>query len=225
MKKAQNKKVASRSAPTSRKVIGVIALAGLFACGLFVGMGVHQLPRVHHNVIRMSAATCDSIARTIAGATDAKLVEELNDTYRDNCAGRVIEHISEPVASDTGNDNDARPVATCARIEQLLSNRLRPEEFDESWAHISNAETYARLVETGCAENADKYRALALREIQIAMALDPVDEMDEDQIEDVIDVYKKIQMQAAAQQMIDKLQKISEPTIDFILKLEKILED
>ena len=53
----------------------------------------------------------------------------------------------------------------------------------------------------------------------------PIESMSDYQIEDVVDTYKKAKMQAAAQQVIDKLQQASEPAIDLILKLEKILED
>ena len=53
----------------------------------------------------------------------------------------------------------------------------------------------------------------------------PVEDMSESDVENVVDVYKKVKMQAAAQQVIDTLQKASEPTIDFILKLEKIINE
>ena len=81
------------------------------------------------------------------------------------------------------------------------------------------------MAERGCPENADKYRALAAREIEITTALEPVEYMPESRVENVIDVYKKVKMRAAAQQVIDTLQKVSEPTIDFILKLEKIVNE
>ena len=159
----------------ARKAWGIVALVGLFVCGVFVGAGMHTS--------RMT-----------------------------------------PVAANATIEMDA-PIATCVRIEQLLGARLNSEDDTEYDAHLENAEIYARMSENGCAENIDKYRALAAREIQIATALLPVDEMDESGVEDVVDVYKKIQMQAAAQQVINKLQKMTDPAIDFILKLEKIIDE
>ena len=189
MKKTQAKKVQSKKTtasvcvvPTSRKVWGVIALAGLFACGYILG-GIMATPD------RAQQAT--------------------------EC----------PTAQDMTVVENPAPIATCTRIEQLLEQQLTPEDSQGYEKHLYNAETYNRLADNGCAEHSDKYRALAVRETQIAVALIPIEYMSDDQIEDVVDSYKKAKMQAAAQQVIDKLQQASEPAIDFILKLEKILED
>lgn len=187
MKKATTKKVQSKktaaaapgcTVPASRKVWGVIALAGLFACGYILG-GIMAKP---------DKVQCPA-------------VQEMT----------VVE---KPT-----------PIATCTRIEQLLEQQLTPEDSQGYEKHLYNAETYNRLADNGCAEHGDKYRAMAVRETQIAVALIPIESMSDDQIEDVVDTYKKAKMQAAAQQVIDKLQQASEPAIDFILKLEKILED
>ncbi len=176
MKKTSNiKQNHETTVSAARKAWGIVALVGLFVCGVFVGAGMHT------------------------------------------------SHTA-PVAVNTTIEMDA-PIATCERIEQLLRPQLYSEENDDAYVHLSNANTYARLAEHGCPENVDKYRALAAREIQIATALLPVDEMDESGVEGVVDVYKKIQMQAAAQQVINKLQKMTDPAIDFILKLEKIIDE
>ncbi len=185
MKKTQSKKVQSKKTtvsacvvPASRKVWGVIALAGLFACGYILG-GIMAKP---------DKVQCPA-------------VQEMT----------VVENPT--------------PIATCTRIEQLLEQQLTPEDSQGYEKHLYNAETYNRLADNGCAEHSDKYRAMAVRETQIAVALMPVEYMSDVEIEDVVDTYKKAKMQAAAQQVIDKLQQASEPAIDFILKLEKILED
>lgn len=191
MKKVQSKKTQSKKAvaaapvctvPASRKVWGVIALAGLFACGYILG-GIMAKP--------------DNAQR----ATECPSVQEMT----------IVEN--------------PEPIATCTRIEQLLEQQLTPEDSQGYEKHLYNAEIYNRLADNGCAEHSDKYRAMAVRETQIAVALMPVEEMSEYDVEEVVDTYKKAKMQAAAQQVIDKLQQASEPAIDFILKLEKILED
>ncbi|MDO5012364.1 MAG: hypothetical protein Q4E56_02510 [Pseudomonadota bacterium] len=191
MKKATTKKVQSKKSvasapvctvPASRKVWGVIALAGLFACGYILG-GIMATPDK-----AQQAAECTT-------ASEMTVVE------------------------------NPAPIATCTRIEQLLEQQLTPEDSQGYEKHMYNAETYNRLADNGCAEHSDKYRAMAVRETQIAVALMPVENMSEYEVEDIVDTYKKAKMQAAAQQVIDKLQQASEPAIDFILKLENILED
>ena len=138
---------------------------------------------------------------------------------------RAQQALECPAAQDITIVENPAPIATCTRIEQLLEQQLTPEDSQGYEKHLYNAETYNRLADNGCAEHSDKYRALAVRETQIAVALMPIESMSDYQIEDVVDTYKKAKMQAAAQQVIDKLQQASEPAIDLILKLEKILED
>ncbi len=211
--------------PTSRKVWGVLALAGLFTCGVFIGttLNNNRTLDADSRVIEFSETACSDIIGKIRDATDADLLEELKDVYNDNCAGRVIP--VKPVVSQNDTDVDDTSVSTCERIEQLLQWRLSSERTSDPDAHLNNADTYARLAERGCPENVDKYRAMAAREIEIATALQPVEYMDDRDVANVVEVYKKVKMQAAAQQVIDTLQKVSEPTIDFILKLEKIVNE
>lgn len=224
MKKTSTTKYET-AVPTSRKVWGVLALAGLFTCGVFIGttLNNNRTPDTDSRVIEFSEIACSDIVGKIRDTTDADLLEELKDVYNDNCAGRVI-HV-KPVVSQNDTDADDTSVSTCERIEQLLRQQLYSEENNDAYFHLSNANTYARLAERGCQENADKYRALAASEIEITTALQPVEDMSESSVENVVDVYKKVKMQAAAQQVIDTLQKVSEPTIDFILKLEKIVNE
>lgn len=287
MKKTLNEKTVN-SIPVSRKVLGVVALVGLFACGVFIGttLNNNHAPSSDDKVIKFSEHDCYSLINKMTSTDDADMVEILKEVYNDNCANRII--YTEPVTVPDNADDEPGDVTTCERIEQLLAQRLVPEE-DSNWDnHLNNANIYARLAERGCPENVDKYRALAAREIElanepgceqierllaqklipeedgnpdshlnnaniyarlarlaerscpeivdkyralaareieIATALIPVEEMSEPEVENVVDVYKKVKMQAAAQQVIDTLQKASEPTIDFILKLEKIINE
>lgn len=211
--------------PTSRKVLGALALVGLFTCGVFVGttLNDNRVPNADGRIIAFSESDCYAIINKIKVATDADLLEELKDIYNDNCANRII--YTEPVTVPDDADDEPGDVTTCERIEQLLAQQLYSEKDSSPYSHLNNANIYARLAERGCPENVDKYRVLAAREIEITTALQPVEEMHESEVADVVDVYKKVKMQAAAQQVIDTLQKVSEPTIDFILKLEKIVNE
>ena len=224
MKKTLNEKTVN-SIPVSRKALGVVALVGLFACGVFVGatLNNNRAPSSDDKVIKFSEQDCYSLINKMTTTNDADMVEKLKEVYNDNCANRII--YTEPVTVPDDADDKSGDVTTCERIEQLLSQQLYSEKDGREYAHLDNAHTYARLAERGCPENVDKYRALAAREIEIATALIPVEDMSESDVEDVVDVYKKVKMQAAAQQVIDTLQKASEPTIDFILKLEKIINE
>lgn len=224
MKKTLNEKTVN-SIPVSRKILGVVALVGLFACGVFVGatLNNNRAPSSDDKVIKFSEHDCYSLINKMTSTNDADMVEKLKEVYNDNCANRII--YTETVTVPDDADDEPGDVTTCERIEQLLAQQLAPEEYGDPRAHLSNANTYARLAERGCPENVDKYRALAAREIEITTALQPVEEMRESDVADVVDVYKKVKMQAAAQQVIDTLQKASEPTIDFILKLEKIINE
>lgn len=224
MKKTLNEKTVN-SIPVSRKVLGVVALVGLFACGVFIGatLNNNRAPSSDDKVIKFSEGDCYSLIFKMKSTNDANMVEKLKEVYDDNCANRII--YTKPVTAQDDADDALGDVATCERIEQLLERNLEPEEDGDPRAHLNNANIYARLAERGCPENVDKYRALAAREIEITTALQPVEEMHESEVTDVVDVYKKVKMQAAAQQVIDTLQKASEPTIDFILKLEKIINE
>lgn len=224
MKKTLNEKTVN-SIPVSRKVLGVVALVGLFACGVFIGatFNNNHAPSSDDKVIKFSEHDCYSLINKMTSTNDADMVEKLKEVYNDNCANRII--YTEPATVPDDADDESGDVTTCERIEQLLAQQLIPEEISDPDSHLSNANIYARLAERGCPENVDKYRALAAREIEITTALQPVEEMPESDVADVVDVYKKVKMQAAAQQVIDTLQKASEPTIDFILKLEKIINE
>lgn len=224
MKKTLNEKTVN-SIPVSRKVLGVVALVGLFACGVFIGatLNNNHAPSSDDKVIKFSEQDCYSLINKMTSTNDADMVEKLKEVYNDNCANRII--YTEPVTVPDDADDEPGDVTTCERIEQLLAQQLIPEEDSNPDSHLSNANIYVRLAERGCPENVDKYRALAAREIEIATALQPVEYMPEPDVENVVDVYKKVKMQAAAQQVIDTLQKASEPTIDFILKLEKIINE
>lgn len=227
MKKTLNEKTVN-SIPVSRKVLGVVALVGLFACGVFVGatLNNNHAPSSDDKVIKFSEHDCYSLINKMTSTNDADMVEKLKEVYNDNCANRII--YTEPVTVPDDVDDEPGYVMTCEQIVQLLERELIPEEDSNPDSHLSNANIYARvaeLAERGCPELVDKYRALAAREIEITTALQPVEYMPEPDVENVVDVYKKVKMQAAAQQVIDTLQKASEPTIDFILKLEKIINE
>lgn len=130
--------------------------------------------------------------------------------------------------NDKTNDGNVN-MSTCAQIERVLMPELKCVDGYEICGnpdtHINNAKIYANLSERGCAENSQKYKELAKQELEIARALND-DNLDDkrDSIE-IVETYKRLQMQAEAERMIEKAKKLTNPAIDFIMELEKIIEE
>lgn len=122
------------------------------------------------------------------------------------------------------NANDT----TCEQIESLLHERLNDCDLDESKCRVNRAQIYANMSERGCVQNSEKYKDLAKQELEIARALtdDSIRYSDEQQEAiKMVETYKRLQMQAEAAKMIEKAKKLTNPAIDFIIQLEKIIEE
>lgn len=196
MKKNQNTKQTNRVATnsagvsTAHKVWGIIALAGLFACGLCLGWALRP------------CATC---------------------TMDDLSQGGFVEVIQMPAQTPEQESGTIQP--TCQVIENILIRELRSEESSYYIDHLSNAHVYSKISDHGCAEKADMYKALALREINIATALQEEEDMSREATEIVIDTYKKLDMQREAQAFLNKIQQLTDPAIEFILKMDKVINE
>lgn len=209
------------------RIWGAVALAGLFSCGLFLGLAYGGNGAVRN---QLSAQQCDVIANEIisitqrgANADDAKTLQELNDAYSAGCAGRLV--VIERTSVVPVSENHPEIMATCVRIEQLLKDRLYPESEPEYWKHLQNADTYSTLADRGCADNAEMYKTLALRELEIATALQPTEDMQVGDAEIVIDTFKKLDMQREAQDFLNKIEQLIDPATEFILKMEQIINE
>jgi len=120
--------------------------------------------------------------------------------------------------------------STCGEIERVLTMKLRCRGKYETCFdvddHVRNAQIYANLSERGCAENSEKYKELAAQELEIARALtdDNVSE-NKNEATEMVETYKRLHMQQEAAKMLDKAKKLTNPAIDFIIQLEKIIEE
>ena len=112
---------------------------------------------------------------------------------------------------------------TCEQIESLLLGQL-PYAGGDSEDRIMRAKIYANLSERGCAENSQKYIDLAKQELEIARALED-DEFDNKETIEVVETYKRLNMQAAAEEIFETAKKLTNPAIDFILEVEKIINE
>lgn len=114
---------------------------------------------------------------------------------------------------------------TCQQIEASLLNRLPYGGYDAgAEARIERAKIYANLSERGCPENSQKYVDLAKAELDIARALED-DKFDNEETIEVVETYKRLDMQAAAEEIFETAKKLTNPAIDFILEVEKIINE
>lgn len=232
----------------AQKIWGVIALAGLFACGWMVGSSINNWRSngavaaetnpapVATNAQSKDTETCALIESMLESELipedDMRIwahqenIEIYNRLIVAGCPENVEKYrarIARENAIVAALDGRVDNASTCERIERQLSNRIYFGDVDSN-AHIDNAKVYAVLAERGCPENSDKYIALAKQELELARALEDDNFSDSETI-DVVETYKRLNMQAAAEDILDKVKKLTNPAIDFILQVEKIIKE
>lgn len=242
-----NKKNVRVEHSTSQRIWGVLALTGLFVCGLMVGWGLNQ---GHANKVAQSkvatnpAPVVEPQQKETCAIIEDLLLERLNpvdsqevgaheyniDVYEklvmNGCSENQMKYHKaavrerEIVAALATTVNAQQ---TCEQIETLLLEQL-PEANSYSWTRINRAKIYANLSERGCAENSAKYVDLAKQELEIARALED-DRFDSDETIEVVETYKRLNMQAAAEEIFETAKKLTNPAIDFILEVEKIINE
>lgn len=114
---------------------------------------------------------------------------------------------------------------TCGKIEESLDARLPYVDAGSSAeTHIERAKIYAIMAEKGCPENSGKYVASAKQELEIARAVQD-DKFDEQETLEVVETYKRLKMQQDAEEIFNKAKKLTNPAIDFIMQVEKIINE
>ena len=212
-----------------QRILSVVALIGLVACGVMIGVAISK--KKHNTVpqdagMHMTEWNCrDIINRMTASDTSAEQLAELNKIYNDNCAGRVFD---KPVVKDEVKDvavqeEGGQLKETCLVVEEALLESLPfAENYPET--RIERAKIYANLSERGCPENSAKYVEKAKQELAVARALED-DKFDERETVEVVETYKRLNMQAAAEEIFETAKKLTEPAIDFIIQVEKIINE
>ena len=149
------------------------------------------------------------------------------------CGVMVVLGLSDNKANtQPTNEQNTEPTApipleqkTCTLIEESLLVRLpNGDEFATVDNRIVRAQIYANLSERGCTENSQKFYELAKQELEIARALSD-DEFSQNETFEVIETYKRLNMQAAAEEIFETAKKLTNPAIDFILAVEKIINE
>ncbi len=229
----------------SQIVFGWLAFIALFVCGVMVGIGWSDknvkpdsgLVQVVQNEqsqketctvieeIQLRWLTDESSDDVHAHQANLRIYETL---FQHGCPENqakyrtAIAREMEIISALNGQQN---PKSTCQQIEASLLGRL-PHGGAElnSDERIERAKIYANLSERGCSENSQKYVALAQQELEIARALTD-DEFNQSETIEVVETYKRLNMQAAAQEIFETAKKLTNPAIDFILEVEKIINE
>jgi hypothetical protein len=206
-------------------IYGIIGLVALFLVGGMLGYIANGI--THTNKSVMTEQQCNTLSGKITNAVQwgkYDELEKLNKIFSENCNDRNFD-VPEQKAEE---EKTAKlPSVTCEAVEKLLLKRLN--DFDEdttfSEPHIERAKIYANLSERGCAKNTNVYKDLAKKEIDIARALNDDSLENEQEATEMVETYKRLQMQAVAEKMLEKAKKLTNPAIDFIIQLEKIIEE
>ena len=198
---------------------GIIALAALFGCGIMLGIGLNT-DKQQKVESAFSEWQCSELRSNIAKNMypNVEVLEQMYEIYNENCAGRVFER---PVQSQPEEKLESKK--PCEQVEILLLERLWPANGDAE-DRIDRAKVYAQVSERGCPENSQKYENLAKQELEIARALAD-DHLSEDETIEVVETYKRLNMQAAAEEILETAKKLTNPAIDFILEVEKIINE
>ncbi len=141
--------------------------------------------------------------------------EQNKQKYRDAISREM--QIIESMTGESANKS------SCEVIEASVLSQL-PYADNYADSRIERAKIYANLSERGCPGNSEKYVELAKQELAIARALRDDEFSEEDTIE-VVETYKRLNMQAMAEEVFETAKKLTNPAIDFILQVEKIINE
>ncbi|MDW3024095.1 MAG: hypothetical protein R8N50_00165 [Alphaproteobacteria bacterium] len=248
MKKIQNQKIYKCVHTRGQKIRGWLALIMLFICGLMVGVSISDRKTEQQESTLVQAV--QEIQQTQQKETCAVIEEIQLRWLNDENSGNIVDHQANVRVYETlfqhgcdenkdkyraaivremaiidalGGQQSAK--STCEQIEASLLERL-PYGGTEANAddRIDRAKIYANLSERGCAENSAKYVELAKQELEIARALED-DEFTNHETIEVVETYKRLNMQAAAEEIFETAKKLTNPAIDFILEVEKIINE
>lgn len=140
---------------------------------------------------------------------------------------RVVNNKSKKSFDDFDDsvEYEYEEVEPCVVIEKTLRERIQ-EWCSNANCHLNNAEIYSKMAEDGCPGNKEVNTKKALDELQIAEGV-RIDEREigNNEIRTTVNTYKKLQMQNEAKKYLNKVEKLVNPGIDFILELQRVIEE
>ena len=243
------------TATTKHKIMSAVALAGLFACGVILGALIWGVAPARDAIAEEEnpTAVVNPLPEEPCAALEILISKDLIPDDKINSSNDAYDHarqagLYENLAANGCPDNKEM-YSQKAKYHMEIAQGLNPYEYGVStdarvcekieqelkrWLcincdgvdrHLDNATTYAKLAERGCAENRGDYKQKALAEIEIATALSDAEKMSNNQVREVVETYKKLEMQEQARQIINKIQLLTDPAIDFIIQMQKIIEE
>ncbi len=281
VKSTKSKQVMVVHSPAQR-FWGMLALAGLFVCGIMVGFGLNEpasepvtipvaenlllspenisfddvaLGGVYEKYVRVSAPAPVKILaiRQSKDMSEMSVDTDCTDVELDNASEGCVMTIkyapitevysgknvliidwmsADGVVHNTGvgveysaQKRIINPDRICEHVENAMLERL-PDEYEGMMYddRILRAQVYANLSERGCPENVEFYVKKAEQELAIARALTD-DEFTDIEKAEVSETYKRLNMQAVADEIFDTARKLTNPAIDFVLEVEKVINE
>lgn len=219
-------------------IYGIIGMFGILLCGIAVGFIINGSSRINTSSM-MSEKQCQDLSARIINAADnnnPELLRQLNEIFSENCNNRRfgkphVKPVKNTVVKPVQMHQD---VNVCNRIERVWLDRLNELEIQndevvvgepDAQFYINRAKIYANLADRGCKENLEVYKELAKKDLEVARALNQDRLDDRREATEMVETYKRLQMQNEAAKMIEKAKKLTNPAIDFIIQLEKIIEE
>ena len=227
-----------------KRIWGILAFTALFVCGVMVGLGWNGF------VAPKQVETKVAEPQPVCVTTENILKEQLNpaesssyDAHMSNaliyeklwkfgCPENATKHrnamideeqIAKALRQEIVEYNGEN--AACEQIEAYWLGRLPDiNEYSGANERIERAKIFSILAERGCPGNANQYIAMAEKELEVARALK---EKFFDQYEtvEVVETYKRLGLEQAATEIFETAKKLTNPTIDFILEVEKIIKE
>ena len=248
----ENKKIVKEKVYTysrRQRILAWLVLIGIFVCGMMAGAFIWQTKTAYtpDSAVQAESSACQMrenalLAQVNYGIDDADLRWATN-AHRHNAdiydrlakwgCNENIEKYKEMRDAEFATFDVLRKIwdenivddSPCAIIEKNLLSNIQPCE-DSPRCHLENAEIYSKMAEDGCTENRQKYAQKALDELKIADGVRVNDtNINTSEIRSTVNTYKKLQMQNEAKKYINKVEKLVNPGIDFILELQRVIEE
>lgn len=227
-----------------QKIKGWFAFFMLFVCGVMVGVCINERHIKYNEITQQNAvaATQQSACETIEEIYSRSLAPvDSGEVDMHNHNVSVYQVLLAHGCPENKNKyqqaiNDEKKIIDSLQVNFVTENKVACRQIEDTLLYampyaddesselvrLDRARIYAQISERGCPENAKKYANLAKQELDIARGVSD-DKFNEEETVDIIEIYKRLDMQSAAQEVFDMAKKLTNPTIDFILQVEKIL--
>lgn len=229
-----------------------VVLCGIFACGVMAGAFVWEQKTRYtaDSAVQAKLKPCEMREKALkenlamdikeydpwayeSHLLNARVYDQLIKTGCDNNraeyqslrdAEQSVADVLKKLNNNEYIDNSASQ-EPCEVIEKNLFRRI-DGNCTETWCYLRNAEIYSKMAEDGCDGNKATHAKKALDELQIADGV-RLDEQNVDtaEIQRTVNTYKKLQMQNEARKYIQKMEKLVNPGVEFIMELQRVIEE